>query len=94
MPFGFVKWYDCRRGYGFIVTPEGEDVLAHFTAIEGTGYRSLLRGEEVEYEARRTEKGLQATMVRHLKPVVQRWDPPSPPPPPDAKVDSDPSESS
>jgi cold shock protein len=84
MPVGIVKWYDCRRGYGFIVTPEGEDVLAHFTAIEGTGYRSLLRGEQVEYVARRSPKGLQATLVRHLTVAGHPWqDPPPGSPAPD-----------
>jgi len=63
---GVVKWYDCRKGYGFIMTPEGEDVLAHFTAIEGTGFRRLFDGEQVEYERVRGPKGLQATRVRRL----------------------------
>jgi CspA family cold shock protein len=67
MPVGTVKWYDRRRGYGFILSPEGVDVFAHFTVIEGTGYRMLFCGEHVEYEFRRTPKGLQATFIRHLK---------------------------
>jgi cold shock protein len=66
MPIGIVKWYDCRKGFGFIQDPSGEDVLAHFTAIEGDGFRRLWGGEKVEYEADRGPKGLQARMVRHL----------------------------
>jgi cold shock protein len=66
MHVGIVKWYDCRKGYGFIMTPEGEDVLAHFTAIEGEGFRRLFDGERVEYDRMRGPKGLQATRVRRL----------------------------
>ena len=66
MLIGGVKWYDCRKGYGFIVDPSGEDVLAHFTAIEGEGFRALRGGEKVAYLAVRGPKGLQATVVRRL----------------------------
>jgi cold shock protein len=73
MPVGTVKWYDRRRGYGFIVTPEGHDVFAHFTIIEGTGYRMLFCGEIVEYDARVTPKGFQATRITRLKPDGHPW---------------------
>ena len=83
MPTGIVKWYDCRKGFGFIVDPAGEDVLAHFTVIEGDGFRRLYSGEQVEFEALRGEKGLQATKVRRLNPDgraqrTRRPDRPSP----------------
>lgn len=68
MQLGFVKWYDCKMGYGFIVTEGGEDVLAHYTAIEGKGFRRLYDGEAVEYEAVRGPKGLNATWVKRLNP--------------------------
>jgi CspA family cold shock protein len=86
MTIGIVKWYDCRKGYGFIITAEGEDVLAHFTAIEGTGFRRLFDGEPVEYDATRGPKGLQATRVRHLNhdghPKENKPDGPTPLDPP------------
>ena len=64
---GTVKWYDYRKGYGFIVTPQGDDVMAHFAVIEGDGFRRLYHGEPVEYEVTRGPNGLQATFVRRLK---------------------------
>ncbi len=73
MPVGTVKWYDRRRGYGFIVSPDGVDVFAHFTAVEGTGYRMLYCGETVDYDAQTTPKGLQATRIRHLKYNGYSW---------------------
>jgi cold shock protein len=66
MQVGTVKWYDCRKGYGFIVNSDGEDVLAHFSVIEGTGFRRLYDGEHVEFEAARSDRGLNATFVRRL----------------------------
>ena len=68
MPVGLVKWYDCRKGYGFIVSQQGEDVLVHYSVIEGTGFRRLWDGEQVEYEALRRKQGLNATHVRRLNP--------------------------
>ena len=81
MLIGIVKWYDCKKGYGFIVDPSGEDVLAHYTAIEGEGFRSLRGGEKVAYLAERGPKGLQAKVVRRLNPDEQprRWKKPQPP---------------
>jgi cold shock protein len=63
---GTVKWFDTLKGFGFIVAANGEDVLVHFSAIQGEGFRSLFTGEFVEYDARRTTRGLQATRVRRL----------------------------
>ncbi len=67
MQVGMVKWYDCRKGYGFIVTSAG-DVMAHYTAIQGEGFRRLYDGEHVEFEAQLGPKGLHATFVRRLNP--------------------------
>ena len=61
---GTVKWFDSKKGYGFIVGPEGKDVFVHFSVIEGEGFRSLRDGEEVEYEFRQGDKGLLANTVR------------------------------
>ncbi len=64
MARGTVKWFNEDKGYGFI-TPDdgGEDVFVHYTAIEGSGYRSLEEGERVSYEATQRRKGLQAQNV-------------------------------
>lgn len=64
MNSGTVKWFDSKKGYGFIVGPEGRDVFVHFSTIVGDGFRSLRDGEEVEYELTQGEKGLLATEVR------------------------------
>ncbi len=60
---GTVKWFNDSKGYGFIQHAEGEDVFVHFSAIEAEGFRTLAEGEEVEFEVRDSEKGLQATSV-------------------------------
>lgn len=63
---GTVKWFDSKKGYGFIVGPEGKDVFVHFSVIEGDGFRSLRDGEQVEYEFRQGDKGLLANAVRRI----------------------------
>lgn len=63
---GVVKWFDCKKGYGFIIGPDGKDVFVHYTSIKGEGFRFLRQGEEVEYELRETPKGLQAAAVRQV----------------------------
>jgi CspA family cold shock protein len=66
MPQGNVKWFDSKKGFGFIINPEGKDVFVHFTSIEGDGFRSLKDGEAVDYEQIQGEKGLLAQHVRRL----------------------------
>ena len=66
MPTGNVKWFDSKKGFGFIINPEGKDVFVHFSSIEGDGFRSLKDGEQVDYEQIQGEKGLLAQHVRRL----------------------------
>jgi CspA family cold shock protein len=65
MPEGTVKWFNGEKGYGFI-TPDGgrEDVFVHFSAIQGSGYRSLEEGQRVSFEISEGQKGPQADNVR------------------------------
>ncbi len=64
MATGRVKWFNDAKGYGFIEQPEGgEDVFVHFTAIEMEGFKTLAEGQEVEFEVRQGDKGLQAANV-------------------------------
>ena len=63
MPRGVVKWFDTKKGYGFIEQPGGEDVFVHYTGIQGDGFKSLRAGEEVEFEITTGLKGVQATKV-------------------------------
>ncbi|HXF48608.1 MAG TPA: cold shock domain-containing protein [Verrucomicrobiae bacterium] len=66
MAKGRVKWFNETRGYGFITNQEGEELYVHFTDIQGRGYKTLVEGEEVEYEVKANEKGKQATNVMKL----------------------------
>ena len=61
---GKVKWFDAKKGFGFI-TPDdgGEDLFVHFSNIEADGFKSLLEGQDVEYEVGQGRKGPQATQV-------------------------------
>lgn len=63
---GHVKWFNATKGYGFISRAEGGDVFVHFSAIQGTGYRTLDEGEEVEFEVEQSPKGPQAVNVVRL----------------------------
>ncbi|UCG48726.1 MAG: cold-shock protein [Phycisphaerales bacterium] len=64
MATGKVKWFDERKGFGFI-TPDdgGEDLFVHHTSIQAEGFRSLREGQEVEYEIGEGRKGPQAINV-------------------------------
>lgn len=64
---GFVKWFNNAKGYGFISTDgKNEDIFAHFSAITMDGYKTLKRGQQVEFELMEGPKGLQA---QEIKPV-------------------------
>lgn len=64
MATGTVKWFNDRKGYGFIEQESGPDVFVHQSAIETTGYRTLTENQEVEFEIEEGPKGLKATNVR------------------------------
>jgi CspA family cold shock protein len=64
---GTVKWFDVKKGFGFLINAEGKDVFVHFSSIEGDGFRALKDGEKVEYEQIDSEKGLAARNVRRIK---------------------------
>lgn len=67
---GTVKWFNNRKGYGFI-TPSGggEDVFVHHTAIQMPGYRGLTAGQSVEFAVRQTDKGQEAAQVTPINPI-------------------------
>ena len=67
---GQVKWFDPKKGYGFILGPEGQDVFVHYSQIQGDGFRSLKDGEDVDYELVEGDKGMQARDVQRAEPAA------------------------
>ena len=63
---GRVKWFDEKKGFGFIEREDGNDVFVHFKAINGEGYKTLTEGQEVELDVEDGPKGPQATNVTPL----------------------------
>ncbi len=63
MATGTVKWFNERKGYGFIAIDGGEDVFVHHSAIQGDGFKTLSEGEAVEFEVAPGKKGEQAINV-------------------------------
>ncbi len=67
MATGTVKWFSDSKGYGFITPDEGgDDLFVHFSAIAGSGFKTLAEGAKVEFETAQGQKGLQATNVQLL----------------------------
>ncbi|PIE37953.1 MAG: cold-shock protein [Gammaproteobacteria bacterium] len=60
---GTVKWFDESKGFGFIEQQSGADVFAHFSAISGSGFKSLTEGQSVEFNVTQGQKGLQAENI-------------------------------
>lgn len=67
MAIGIVKWFNSSKGYGFIAPSNGgDDLFAHFSAIDMQGHKSLKEGQEVEFEIQDGPKGPQAARIRAL----------------------------
>ena len=65
MATGKVKWFNDAKGFGFITpTDGGEDLFAHFSAIQGTGFKTLKEGQTVSFEVAMGQKGKQAINIR------------------------------
>ncbi|HML74657.1 MAG TPA: cold-shock protein [Anaerohalosphaeraceae bacterium] len=70
MPKGTVKWFDYRKGFGFVVNEEGLDVFVHFSNIQCDGFRTLRPGQTVEYAELKSPKGLQGKEVQVVAPLI------------------------
>ncbi len=60
---GTVKWFNPRKGYGFIATPDGRDIFVHYSSISGDGYKTLAEGDSVTFDIVEGDKGLRAENV-------------------------------
>lgn len=63
---GTVKWFNAKKGYGFLSDAEGKDVFVHYSALQMDGFKELKDGEAVEFEVVDGEKGPQAANVTRL----------------------------
>jgi len=73
MAKGTVKWFDPKKGFGFVINKQGQDVFVHYTNLNGEGFRCLRNGQIVEYKPLDTDKGLQGRKVQIISvksPVV------------------------
>ena len=66
MANGTVKWFNNRKGFGFIQQEDGPDLFVHFSSIEADGYKTLNEGEEVTFEVEEGERGPKAVKVSRV----------------------------
>ena len=66
MQQGTVKWFNAKKGYGFISDADGNDVFVHFSAIQGKGFKTLEEGQNVSFEIEDGPRGKQASNVTKL----------------------------
>ncbi len=68
MASGKVKWFDNKKGFGFIAAEQGQDIFVHHSSIKGTGYKTLNEGEVVNFEVVNSDKGPKAENVQRNRP--------------------------
>ena len=66
MAEGVVKWFNAKKGFGFIKREEGQDLFVHFSSITMDGYKSLAEGDPVSFEVEDTDRGPQARNVKRI----------------------------
>ncbi|HOD64679.1 MAG TPA: cold-shock protein [Smithellaceae bacterium] len=66
MSEGKVKWFNERKGFGFIEQEGGSDIFVHFSAIQSSGFKTLTEGQQVSFDVVQGKKGLEAENVRAL----------------------------
>ncbi len=66
MAQGTVKWFNTEKGFGFISTENGQDVFAHFSAIQTNGFKTLEEGQKVAFDVEEGQRGPQAVNITKL----------------------------
>ncbi len=66
MPEGIVKWFNDKKGYGFIEAEEGKDLFVHHSSIDMTGFKTLSEGDRVSFEVAETDRGPEAKNVTKI----------------------------
>ncbi len=66
MPKGVVKWFNEKKGFGFITNEDGSDVFIHYSGIVGDGFKTLAEGSQVEFEIENGDKGPRAVSVKPI----------------------------
>lgn len=66
MAEGIVKWFNDRKGYGFITQEDGQDLFVHYSHIEMPGFKTLTEGDRVSFEVEETDRGPQAKNVKKV----------------------------
>lgn len=66
MPEGIVKWFNDKKGYGFIVREDGNDIFVHYSSIEMPGFKTLTEGDKVSFEVEESDRGPQAKSVKKV----------------------------
>ena len=69
MASGKIKWFDNKKGFGFIAQSSGQDVFVHHTSIAGQGFKTLNEGDEVSFDIIPSDKGLKAQNVQRVAPL-------------------------
>ena len=66
MPEGTVKWFDDKKGFGFISQDEGQDIFVHHSSVDMPGFKTLAEGDRVSFEVEEADRGPKAKDVRKL----------------------------
>ena len=66
MAEGIVKWFNDRKGYGFIERDDGKDLFVHHSSIDMTGFRTLAEGDKVSFEVNESDRGPEAKNVKKI----------------------------